>query len=318
MGSFLLLLLVSLWLALAQAKLNSTTVSDLKYEGGSGEIRFHFDDSVQNGCKTVIMMGVGTAMSVGNYDKVANKIVRNSSIVFIMTDHNPPFSSWLPAPIKMCQGEKYARLAELISERLSNLIHVCRETENSPRYFIGGHSASGQSAVGALKYFKSHFYPYGFIGLDPYDRLPEFIPIQPCPFDFSTEYKSLPVTLNIGFERETCGVDPTKSAARAYEESNATSRVLMKIKNPASTSINHCSFTDNGCGYLVCGPWNETQSALVRQAVAKTFHVLAAATGGAVPADYKAIAVEGLEFHLAVNNDDPDLVSLEYSAGSVS
>jgi hypothetical protein len=110
--------------------------------------------------------------------------------------------------------------------------------------------------------------------------------------------------LNIGFDNKTCGVDPAKSAAYAYNASNATSRVLIKIKNPVSTSINHCSFTDKGCPF-VCGPWNETQSELVRQVVAKTFHVLAAATGGAVPTDYKAIAVEGLEFHLAVNNDDP-------------
>ena len=299
-------MLASLWLALAQAKIISTTKSDLRYEGGRGDIRFHFDDSVQNKCETIILMGVGTAMSVGDYDKIAHEIVRNSSIVFIMTDHNPYL------PVKMCQAEKYARLAELISEKLSNLIPVCRGTETSPRYYIGGHSASGQSAVGSLKYFnKSQFYPYGFIGLDPYDRLPEFIPFNPCPFNFSTEYKHLPVTLDIGFDRETCGVNPAKSATRAYEEGNATSRVLIKIKNTVPTSINHCSFTDKGCP--LCVPENEAQSELVRQTVAKAFHVLAASTGGAVPTDYKAIAVEGLEFHISVN-DDPAPVTLESEA----
>jgi hypothetical protein len=45
-------MLASLWLALAQANINSTNVTGFIYPGGKGDIRFHFDDSVQHGCQT--------------------------------------------------------------------------------------------------------------------------------------------------------------------------------------------------------------------------------------------------------------------------
>jgi hypothetical protein len=313
-----LLLLTFLWLALAQANINSTNVNGLSYPGGNGDIRFHFDDSVQHGCQTVIMMGVGTGMSVDDYDKLANEVVRGSSIVFIMTDPHPRNPTIIPDreapdPLKNCHEKDFAQFALNITKRLSNLIHVCRGTNSKPRFFVGGHSASGQSAIGALSYmYEQQFYPHGFIGLDPDSSFtPWDIPLRVCPFNF-TGLGKLPVTLNIGFERGTCWVNPAESAAFVYNNSKNTSRVLIKIKNPESTSINHCSFTDNNCprpifelelGIIFCGRWNEQRSALVRKTAAEAIRVLAEATGSADPAAYKAIAVDGLEFCVAVNND---------------
>jgi len=296
---------------LAQANINSTT-KGLSYtvEGKirKGDIRFHFDDSVQSGCRTVILMGVGTAMSVGHYDKLSKEIVGNSSIVFILTDFNPG------DPFKNCHEKDFAQFALAVVQNLTNWIHVCRGTK--PRFVVGGHSASGQSAMGALKHFynnEQQFRPDGFIGLDPFSNFTiGNIKIRPCPFDFSHGYEKLPVTLNIDFERETCWVDPRTSAALVYNNSKKTSRVLIQIKNSESTSINHCSFTDHNCpdsrflnlpGYFFCGGWNEKQSALVRTAVAKAIHVLAATTGSADPTAFKAVEVRGLEFHVAVNSD---------------
>ena len=43
--------------------------------------------------------------------------------------------------------------------------------------------------------------------------------------------------------------------------------------------------------------------------MAKAFHISVAATGGAFPTNYKAIQVEGLEFHITVN-DVLDPISL--------
>jgi hypothetical protein len=265
-----------------------------------------------------IMMGVGTAMSVDDYDKLATEIVRDSSIVFIMTDPHPRNPTIFPGiespdPLKNCHEKDFAQLALLIVTTLSNLIHVCRGTNSKPRVFVGGHSASGQSAIGALNYmYEQQLYPHGFIGLDPDSSFtPWDIPLRVCPFNF-TGLGKLPVTLNIGFERKTCWVDPPESAALVYSNSKSTSRVLIKIKNPESSSINHCSFTDNNCpapifklevGIIFCGWWNEGKSALVRKTAAKAIRILAAATGSADPTAYKAIVVDGLEFRVAVNSD---------------
>jgi hypothetical protein len=69
------------------AAVNSTTIA---VEGGHGNIRFHYDDSIdiENSCKTVILVGVGTAKAVGNYDKLSYEVATDSSIVCS--------SSWIP------------------------------------------------------------------------------------------------------------------------------------------------------------------------------------------------------------------------------
>jgi hypothetical protein len=248
-------------------------------------------------------------MSVEQYDKLARETAKGKPIVFIMVDTNPCY--WknavkyclAPDPLKNCHEKDCANFTELIVKNLTTLIHVCHGHNKKPRFFIGGHSASGQSALGALTYLT--FQPDGFIGLDPVEIDLEIfkIPLRRCLFNFTNGYQKLPATLNIGFERETCLVDPKKSAAYAYEESDAASRVFIKIKNPPSTSIVHCSFTDQGCPLCPPWGWNEDQSNLVRQVVAKAIHIFEEGNGPANPRDYKGLSVEGLKFHIAVNND---------------
>jgi len=321
------LLLSHVWLALVQATINSTTINGLSYGRGNGDIRFHFDDAVVNGCSSVIMMGVGTSMSVEQYDKLAREIVQGKPIVFIMADTNPCY--WknavkycpAPDPLKNCHEKDYANFTELIAKQLTTMIHVCQGHQKKPRFFIGGHSASGQSALGALGYLK--FQPDGFIGLDPAEIDLEIfkIPLRVCPFNFANGYQKLPVTLNIGFEREPCLVHPKESAAYAYEESDAASRVFIRIKTPPFTSIIHCSFADQGCPlcptplWCIFCPlpwwcpvrpswdWNEDQANLVRQVVTKAIHILVEGSVPANPADYQDLSVIGLNFNVAVNND---------------
>jgi hypothetical protein len=62
------------------AAVSSTTVLDgLEFEGGQGNIRFHYDDSTETSCETVILLGVGTGMAVGGYDKLSSQVVADSS-----------------------------------------------------------------------------------------------------------------------------------------------------------------------------------------------------------------------------------------------
>jgi hypothetical protein len=116
----------------------------LELEGGQGNVRFHYDDSSENNCETVILLGVvGTGMAVGDYDKLSSQVVADSSIVSIITDPSPK------NPIKFGQKMRNAKLADLVAENLTTMILVCK---SQPRFgFIaGGHIAGGHSARGVI------------------------------------------------------------------------------------------------------------------------------------------------------------------------
>jgi hypothetical protein len=278
------------------AAVNSTTVLDgLEFEGGEGNIRFHYDDSIdtENSCETVILLGVGTAMNVGDYDKLSSQVVADSSIVFIITDHSPG------NPIKLGQKMRYAKLADLVAENLSTMIPVCK---SQPRFgfIVGGHSASGQTAVNALGVI-TKFAPAGWLGLDPF-RFPNDENVL-------ASYKALPGTLNFGFSKTTCLVSIGQAGKRGYENSNSSSRVFFQVENTqgllgpiAGAGICHCSFTDGGC--LACAI-EETQSQLVRVTVGKATKQLVAslASDRIRRSDFASISTDGLTFNLAVNEE---------------
>jgi hypothetical protein len=277
------------------AGVNSTTAhGDLEFEGGQGHIRFHYDDATENNCETVILLGVGTAMTVKDYDKLSSQVVADSSIVFVIMDHSPG------NPIKLRQKMRYAKLADLVAENLTTMIPVCQA---QPRFgfIVGGHSASGATAVDALGLI-TKFAPAGWLGLDPF-RFPN---------DEKTlvPYKALAGTLNFGLSKTTCMVTIGQAGKRGYENSNSSSRVFFQVESKqgflgpiTGASICHCSFTDGGCTG-VCAI-DETQSQLVRVTVGKATKQLVAslASGRILRSDFASISTDGLTFNLAVNEE---------------
>jgi hypothetical protein len=293
--TFLLVISLLILSIRVNAAVNSTTVLEgLNFKGGRGQIRFHYDDATENNCETVIFVGVGTAMNVKDYDKLSSQVVADSSIVFIVTDHSPG------NPIKLRQKERYAKLVNLVAENLSTMIPVCR---SEPRFgfIVGGHSASGATAVDALGLI-TKFAPAGWLGLDPFQFPDDEETLAP--------YKALAGTLNFGFSKKTCAVSVGQAGKLGYENGNHSSRVLFQVENKPgalngimSSPICHCSFTDGGC-LGVCG-FDETQSHLVRVTVGKATKqlVTSLALGRIMRSDFASISTDGLTFNLVVNGE---------------
>lgn len=210
-----------------------------------GRIRYHyFNDSsdsyvntASGPCSAILMIGVGTAMSVEAYDNLAKNIVTKSgtsSLVVVISDPNPGMN-----PIEF-NSAKYAKLSNGIREQLnSSIIPVCTgQQQDDLRFLIGGHSASGQAVLGAVQKGLFDFVPDGFIGLDPFA-------IDERTMDFSSPLQ-LP-TLSWGFNHTTCAVQVEEAARGAYKLSSPNvGRVLYLIDNE-DNGMTHCVFTDNGC-----------------------------------------------------------------------
>lgn len=280
--------------AFAIASINSTTLTGLTYPKGTGQIRFHFDtDIIDNACETVILLGVGTAMRVSDYDKLGAEAVRETSTVFIMTDHAPNNL------VKQSKPEQYAGLADLIAQQLSTWITVCRKPPKNG-YIVGGHSASGQSAIQGLALIQN-FKPAGYLGLDPFA----------VPQTNLEAYQNLPATMNWGFQTTTCAVTAAQAGKLAYEVSNVNSRVFFRIRNggdfwPFTSSVTHCAFTDSGCPG--CGMLSrETNTRPVRNTVGQATQafVKAVAKGRVLQSDFLGISTE-LDFDLFVNQQPVD------------
>jgi hypothetical protein len=223
--------------------------------------------------------------------------------VFIITDPSPG------NPIKLGQKMIYAKLADLVAENLTTMIPVC---ESQPRFgfIVGGHSASGVSAVNALGLI-TKFAPAGWLGLDPFFRFP-------IDENSLASYQVLVGTLIFGFSKTTCLVSIGQAGKRAYENSNSSSRVFFQVENKqgflgpiAGAPICHCSFTDGGCATIwtggpgVCGIADETQSQLLRITVGKATKQLVAslASGRIMRSNFASISTDGLAFNLAVNEE---------------
>eukprot|EP00536_Pseudo-nitzschia_multiseries_P007008 jgi/Psemu1/16621/gm1.16621_g len=245
-------------------------------------------------CSDVLMVGVGTAMSVEDYDKLAKRIAtltESLSLVVIVLDHN------LGGFVKTSPN-RYADLANAIQKQLyKGLIPICnssvvekdvyhskssssiiaetktilQEKEKGPQqqsrgasFFIGGHSASGQAALEAAQKELYDFTPRGFVGLDPFD-----VSDKTMDFDSPLEFP----TLDWGFEETTCSVQVKKAALAVYGLSSPESgRVLYSINNNKNDGMNHCVFTDDGCGVgfvKVCP--TEERFEWVLDSVAKSF-----------------------------------------------
>lgn len=215
-----------------------------------GRIRVHYlnetvdtsDSSSSRSCSDILMIGVGAAMKVENYDNLATSIVTkagSSSLIFIISDANP-------GGIVKLDADKYATLANGLRGQLSSgIVPMCTKTKD-PNFIVGGHSASGQATLEAVQKGLLDFVPDGFVGLDPFEISTRTMDLHsPLPFP----------TMNWGFEKTTCGVQLDKAARGAYNLSSPDEgRVLYLIDNE-DNDMTHCVFTDKGC-FFIC-PTNQ-------------------------------------------------------------
>jgi len=237
------LIVLLLWISCASAKMvaNTTKLPE-------GHFRSHYDDAVEWQCDTVMLMGVGTAMSANKYDKLSTEIVTGRSIVFIMMDFNPYNMVKLSA-------KKYARLANAVAKQITTLVPACIRPP-AHGYIIGGHSAAGQAAIEALPSLLETVKPIAFFGLDPFNAKKA-----------SRRHNITIPAIYWGFAKTTCFVTAKNAAMFAYEHTSSHERVFFQVAN-THTKITHCIFTDNGCGGCVCP--SEKEDAWVRTAVGKT------------------------------------------------
>lgn len=290
-----------------KAQVVSGTKDVMKGVERIGKIRYHyFDDSTgsivntaSRPCSDILMIGVGTAMKVQDYDNLAESIVTKAetpSLVVVISDSNPGDINFIKK-----NSTKYANLAKGIRDQLnSGIIPVCTGQQDNLNFLIGGHSASGQAALGAVQKGLYDFVPDGFVGLDPYE-------IDKRTMNFGSPLQ-LP-TLSWGFDRTTCLVQVQKAARGAYKLSSPdVGRVLYLIDNEHN-SMTHCSFTDSGCGvgFVEVCPTNH-KFEWVYESVAESINLFV----NALKTDGASISKENFELpstvsgnaSLFVNSDD--------------
>mmetsp|Transcript_11469 Transcript_11469/g.21449 ORF Transcript_11469/g.21449 Transcript_11469/m.21449 type:complete len:316 (-) Transcript_11469:2313-3260(-) len=273
----------------------STIVSN-REDIREGLFRYFYDNAVPNPCKTVLFLGVGTAMSVDDYDNLSTLIVDGNEIMAVVIDHNP---KWF---VKL-SWRKFASLYNTIVSSLHQIIPVC-EGKRNDLILLGAHSASGQAAVEALPNLTRT--PDGFIGLDPYKITTTSTHHEDATMQVD---ESIP-TLNWGFARTTCGVNIDQAAKALYRMTNRKHRVFFRVNNTENSTnhgVAHCIFTDKGCG-IICGTKGKGDWILL--AVAHSIHLFVDSVQGnffdketfILPEEI----VDSSAIDLFMNEDDPD------------
>jgi hypothetical protein len=247
------------------------------------EYNYYYDDvtSPSFACDTVVLINVGTAMSVDNYKLLSESIVNGSSTIAIIIDSNP-------RNLPKDDGLKYATITNAIVQNISNIIPTCKHT-NRPLYFIGGHSGGGKGAMNAIQENRLTFPVAGMIGLDPF---------QISKTDLSVLHIDLP-SLYWGFSTTSCLVSINEAAKAAYFISNPTRRIFYQVQTKGNDL--HCSFADSGCSFFsMCS--GGKAFAWIHAQVGITFHrfVLAVKFNSFVKNQF---VIDRLDVDLYVNND---------------
>jgi len=193
-----------------------------------GKYEVWHDADVPACCSVVLLLTVGTAMSVQDYSMLSTKMIDASGgatgVIFI--DNNP-------RSIVKTSGTKLASIANAIVKDIAS--HLPAE---NPRYFVGGHSAGGQAAVEALAAKAFSFPVHGFIGMAPYEVDPTKMSLAGVP------------SMNWGFQHMTCGVTPAKAGRAAYTISEEGHRVFYDVDDKTWNHLTggpHCIFTNSSC-----------------------------------------------------------------------
>ena len=279
-----------------------TPVYDKEHNQELGLIKYFYHSSRAN-CRQILLLGVGTSMTVENgYNRIAIATVRrNPSLIVMMLDHHVH-------SIVKTSATQYAVLSNQISLQLPLLLpDICGEeyTNNKHQqveFLIGGHSSSGEAAMLAALQELFQFQPIGFVGLDPFEISNQTIGYN------DHAYLTMPA-LSFGFLATTCWVKVEQAALAQYQRSNHSSRLLYLIDNQHN-GMTHCVFTDSGCGTwpLICGggdhdnPFQESVYEAFAESIQKFLHSIS--SGLFVKKDFELSTSIGTNVKLCVTNDE--------------
>jgi len=203
---------------------------------GFGDVKLHYSDPLPASCE-VVVLGVGTAMSVNDYDKLSTAIAEYGHIVAVV-DHNKN-------NMVKTDDEKFLNLATELKTQFFDLASDfgCKQVKH---WLMGGHSASGQAAQNAIA--ANHGLADAVFSLDPFDAS------QVAPVCLPAMYW--------GFKHTTCFVSRNNGAAKVYEQGE-TNQALYQVNNKFYWSkfgyipdYYHCSFCDSG--FMLCSNFKLT------------------------------------------------------------
>jgi hypothetical protein len=278
-------LLAVLWISFVQA--NDTVISLPTRCLGRATVRIHYhqpqqrngggttttkSNSHNNDCRsTLILVGVGTAMKVNDYDALGVAMASQlpTAIVAIV---NPTRSFIKLNPITL-DARPFANAVNRVVSRLlessSSLSSLSRRRIWDPsllpadanlcplnatttvfsrpgtslRILVGGHSASGAAAFYALGHQLYDFDVAGLLSLDPFPIRSDDPPAarSSTTITTTTTVPSIP-TLAWGLSATTCKVTVAEAAVAAYEHARPNRRVLYQVQNsiPGESSSSSC------------------------------------------------------------------------------
>lgn len=283
------------------------------------QYRYYHDSSVSGPYTALLLIVVGTAMTVSDYSGIAKNSVVGKSIVFCVVDNNPGSLVRNPLGIVKLSGKKAARafndMYSHLGERLKGVTFVA-----NPKIVVGGHSAGGSAAIDAMSFPNSDpnhlvLASAGYCGLDPYGTTPLSLPTSPN--NISNKNITVP-TFAWGFTTQTCGVKVNQAGKAAYNITPpGTNRVFYQVINPKSTKPNqiaHCIFTDNGCFGSFCPSQTVVGSSWVQTAVGNSVQLFVQSLSGTIivsKSDYIAAIPTNNQSQARVfcNDDSADIKS---------
>lgn len=193
----------------------------------SGKVRVHYSTNSPSSCDA-ILLGVGTAMSASDYDKLSDQIIGYGYVAVIL-DHNP-------GNLVKTDANKFKNLANDVKANLLNWISGSG-CNGIAHWIMGGHSAGGQAAQNAVA--NTAGLADAIFSIDPYNAK-------------NTDPVNVPA-MYWGFNVTTCFVNKDDAAKEAYNRSQnlrAFYRVERKYSwGPCGYSPKyfHCSFCDGHC-----------------------------------------------------------------------
>ena len=287
-----LILLLLLRVAIAKEDADEGVYSSKVIKKQEGLLQYHRSDVTPGAsstcCDSVVIINVGTEMSVTDYQDLGKKIVNNDTVSIIIDDN--------PKKIKKQDGKKFAALVNAIAHDLVDIVGDCCMKQPKNGYLLGGHSGGGEAAVLALQHESLDLAVTGFLGLAPFTVTPATMEIN------------VP-SLIWDFSKETCSVSPEFAGIAAYSICQSKERVFYQVQTDnTDTKVHgpHCSFTDKGCGspLQLCTGGKDMQ-AWIHDMVPYSIHkfVNAVVTGSKFTEDRFHIDDGPNPVHIYVSND---------------